>query len=424
MRRSWLPLCCLAFEINQQNDDSQHTLPYPRRPRVPLQKDRTQERRRALPPRQRGLATALPRLRVEGYQDRAHGRAAKRARAARGFKKTVFKVQVRRIRCAGCGAFSRERLGFCPGPNLAYTKWLAQFVLALRREMSIHAVARFTGLHWETVKNIEKRHLSKKYAKIRLGSVRRLGIDEVYLGRAFGFITVVRDLERGAVLFIGKGKGGEALEPFENRLRRKAGQIEAVAIDMSNAYAAWIAKVLPDAQIVYDRFHVIKLMNKRMDALRRSTMNKLADEQKKELKGKRYLFLRNQENLSDQAAEELAKLRLMYADLGTASLMKEYLRNIYGMADGVATARAAFVLWCEKAEASAIHCLKQMAKTIRKRIEGLLGFWKHDRMTSASQEGFNNKIGWLTRQAYGYRDEAFLHLKIYDLPNLSIRKEL
>ena len=107
-------------------------------------------------------------------------------------------------------------------------------------------------------------------------------------------------------------------------------------MDMPNA--AWIAKVLPDAQIVYDRFHVIKLMNERMDALRRSTMNQLADEQKKELKGKRYLFL----------------------------------RNIYGMADGVATARAAFALWREKAEASAIHCLKQMAKTIRKRIEGLL----------------------------------------------------
>ena len=65
-----------------------------------------------------------------------------------------------------------------------------------------------------------------------------------------------------------------------------------------------------------------------------------------------------------------------------------------------------------------------MAKTIGKRIEGLLAFWKHDRLTSASQEGFNNKIGWLTRQAYGYRDEEFLHLKIYDLPNLYTRKEL
>ena len=328
------------------------------------------------------------------------------------------------MRCNDCGAFARERLDFCPGSNVSYTKWLGKYVLALRADMSIRATAEHSGLHWGSVKDIEKRYLAQKYKKVKLGNVRLLGIDEVYLGRSFGFITVVRDLESGAVLFIGKGKGGQALDPFKRRLRSKAGQIEAVTIDMSNAYAAWLADVLPNAEIVYDHFHVIKLMNERMDALRRKTMNKLEDEQKKELKGKRYLLLRNQESLQPEAAEELKKLRFEYQDLGTASLMKEYLRNIYKLADGVDTARTAFELWCEKAEASAIHCLKQMAKTIRKRIEGLLAFWKHDKITNASQEGFNNKIGWLTRQAYGYRDEQFLHLKIYDLPNLSTRKTL
>lgn len=290
--------------------------------------------------------------------------------------------------------------------------------------MSISATAKHAGLHWQTVKDIEKAHLAKKYDKISLGSVRRLGIDEVYLGRKFGFITVVRDLENGRVLFIGKGKGGNALEAFKRPLSRKAGQIEAVAIDMSNAYAAWLSEVLPNAEIVYEHFHVIKLMNERMDALRRTTMNKLQEQQKKELKGKRYLLLRNQENLNAQAAQDLKKLRFEFEELGCASLMKEYLRNIYKIADTVDIARTAFMLWCEKAEASCVHCLKQMARTIRKRIDGLLALWKHDRITNASQEGFNNKIGWLTRQAYGYRDQKFLHLKIYDLPNLSTRRHL
>ena len=290
--------------------------------------------------------------------------------------------------------------------------------------MSISAVAELTGLHWDTVKNIEKVYLAKKYARVSLRSVRRMGIDEVYLGRKFGFITVVRDLESGTVLFVGRGKGSDALQPFKSRLRRRAKQIEAVAIDMSNAYSAWVKEVLPGSEIVYDHFHVIKLMNERMDGLRRSTMNQLEEKQKKELKGKRYLLLRNQESLNAQAREELKRLRFEYKALGTASLMKEYLRNIYKIADSVSTARKAFTLWCEKAEISAVKCLKQMAKTIRKRMEGLLAFWKHDRLTNASQEGFNNKIGWLTRQAYGYRDENFLHLKIYDLPNLSTRKEL
>ena len=112
-------------------------------------------------------------------------------------------------------------------------------------------------------------------------------------------------MDSGAVLFIGKGKGGVALDPLKSRLRRKARQIEAVAMDMSNAYSSWIGEVLPNAEIVYDHFHVIKLMNERMDALRRNTMNKLDEEQKKELKGQRYLFLRNQEDLSGKARRTL-----------------------------------------------------------------------------------------------------------------------
>lgn len=195
-------------------------------------------------------------------------------------------------------------------------------------------------------------------------------------------------------------------------------------MDMSNAYTAWVKDVLPDADIVYDHFHVIKLMNERMDDLRRSTMNKLEDEMKKTLKGKRFLLLRNEEDLSAKAATELANLRIEYADLGTASMMKEYLRNIYKMATDAELARRAFLLWCEKADLSKIHCLKRMAQTIRRRLDGLLAYWQHHKITNASQEGFNNKIGWLTRQAYGYRDELYLHLKIFDLPNLKTKKSL
>jgi transposase len=290
--------------------------------------------------------------------------------------------------------------------------------------MSISDTARFTGLHWDTVKQIEKDWLEKKYKRIRLNQVSILGIDEVYLGKKLGYITIVRDIESGAVLYIGKGKGVDALRKFRKRIRRKAAQIVAVAMDMSNAYSAWVGEVLPNSDIIYDHFHVIKLMNDRMDNLRRITMNKLADEQKKELKGKRYLLLRNEENLSAGATAELNKLRFEFADLGTASIMKEYLRNIYKMADSCELARTAFLLWCEKAEASGVRCLKQMARTIRKRLHGILAFWRHNRITSASQEGFNNKIGWLTRQAYGYRDERYLILKIYDLPHLDIRKRL
>lgn len=335
-----------------------------------------------------------------------------------------MRVATRRIRCRECGSSSHEPVSFCPDPYVRYTKWTARFVLGLRKAMSISDVAHFTGLHWETVKNIEKAWLEKKYKKVRLDDVAYLGIDEVHLGSKLGYITVVRDLESGAVLFIGKGKGGDALKKFRKRIKRKAKQIKAVAIDMANSYSAWVADVLPDADIVYDHFHVIKLMNERMDKLRRSTMNKLCDEQKKQLKNKRWLLLRNVENLSAEAKGELDQLRGEFDDLGTASAMKEYLRNIYRIANGATVAKLAFEKWCAMADESGIACLKQMARTIRRRMDGLLAYWQHGYLTNASQEGFNNKIGWLTRQAYGYRDELYLHLKIYDLPNLSTSRRL
>ena len=231
--------------------------------------------------------------------------------------------------------------------------------------MTIVDVAKYTGLHWQSVKDIEKSYLEKKYKTISLKGVTYLGIDEVFMGKKIGFITVVRDIISGAVLFIGKGKGGDSLKDFRNRIKRKAKNIKAVTIDMANSYASWVQENLPKADIVYDHFHVIKLMNDRMDNLRRSTMNQLQDDQKKELKNKRFLLLKNEENLSSKSNLELKELRFTFKDLGTASMMKEYLRNIYKIADSVELARTAFLLWCEKAEASGIFCLKQMAKTIR-----------------------------------------------------------
>ena len=197
------------------------------------------------------------------------------------FKKTIMRVSIRRIRCENCNSSYQEPVRFCSDSYDRYTKWAARFVLALRRDMSIKAVAEHTGLHWETVKNIEKKWLKKKYKHVRLNDVRYLGIDEVYLGKTLDYITIVRDLISGAVLFVGKGKGGDALKKFRSRLKRKAKQIKAVSMDMSNAYVAWVKEVLPDADIIYDHFHLVKLMNDRMNNLRRSTMNKLEEAQKK-----------------------------------------------------------------------------------------------------------------------------------------------
>jgi len=339
-----------------------------------------------------------------------------------GKLKTSFTVIVHRLKCHNCGAYRMEKLDFLPNQKSHFTKAVARSAVELRNEMTIKAVSEHLDLHWNTVKEIEKIYLKKKYARIDLCEVTAIGIDEVHIGRK-GFLTIVRDLTTGAVLFIGDGKSGESLAPFAKRLNSIACQISTVAVDLANSFSAWVKETLPKATIVYDRFHVVKLMNEKLNVVRRKTMNKLEEDEKKILKGKRFTLLKNRENLTESAENDLKEIRQTYSDLGEMSLMKECLRNIYAIAEWEEEARTGFVRWCALAEETGIAELKTMAKTVRTKFDGIVAFWKN-KITSASMEGFNNKIGWLNRQAYGYRDLEYFKLKIFDLPKMQIVKSL
>ena len=110
--------------------------------------------------------------------------------------------------------------------------------------MTIKDVAYHLGVGWDTIKDIQKRHLPRRYAKPKLKHLRALAIDEIAVAKGHRYLTVVLDLESGAVVFVGDGKGADALKPFWKRLR-PAGRIEAVATDMSRAYRAAVRAHLP-----------------------------------------------------------------------------------------------------------------------------------------------------------------------------------
>src|SRR5690606_35186394 len=144
--------------------------------------------------------------------------------------------------------------------------------------------------------------------KPSLKDVRRIAIDEICIGKGHRYVTLVLDLDTGAVLFVGQGKSADSLLPFWKRLKRKRGQIEAVAIDMSAAYISAVQTHLPNAAIVFDHFHVVKLMNEKLSALRRDLFRDTNESAgKKVLKGTRWLLLKNPENLNDEK-DEAARL--------------------------------------------------------------------------------------------------------------------
>ena len=155
------------------------------------------------------------------------------------------------------------------------------------------------------VKDIQKRYLSKKFSHPRLKDIRWIAVDEIAVKKGHKYLTVVLDLETGAVIFVGDGKGADALLPFWKRLKHSPAAIKAVAIDMSPAYISAVMDHLPEASIVFDHFHVIKLYNDKLSDLRRDLHREATDQlQKDVLKGTRWLLLKNPAHLDKTKGEE------------------------------------------------------------------------------------------------------------------------
>ena len=174
----------------------------------------------------------------------------------------VFCMQ--RIECRGCGAVRFVQPDFAEA-HARHTKAFGRYVLELLRMMNIKDVAEHLEVSWTFVKDIQKQYLQKHYGHPKLGKVRYLAIDEICIGRGYRYLTIVLDPETGEILFVGNGKGADALKPFWRRLRRSGAKIEAVAIDMSSAYISAVGANLPAAAMVFDHFHVVKLMNEKRD---------------------------------------------------------------------------------------------------------------------------------------------------------------
>jgi transposase len=285
--------------------------------------------------------------------------------------------------------------------------------LELSRRRTIRDVAVHLDVSWDVIKDIPKRDLSRRFAKPKLKHSRRIAIDEIAVAKGHRDLTVVLDLESGAVVVVGDGTGGDALKPFWKRLRSSKAKIEAVAMDMSPADREAVSTYLPRAKIVFDHFHVIKLFNEKLSDLRRALFREATEAMPKQvLKGTRWLLLKNPENLDEERDEKsrLEEALALNQSLATAYYMKEDLRQFWEQ-PGKVFATAFLNGWIKRAGASGITMLQQMAATLAAHRSGLLA--SHDvPITSGPLEGTNNKIKTMKRQAYGFRDEEFFKLKI------------
>ena len=321
-------------------------------------------------------------------------------------------LPVARVHCSRCDFIRQVKVGFAD-EHRRYARNFERYVLDLSRAMTIDAVAKHVQVGWDVVKEIQKRHLQKHYARPRLKYLKEIAIDEISIGKGNKFLSVVLDLKSGAVVFIGNGKGSEALLPFWKKLRASGAKVRAVAIDMSQAYTKAVRENLKDAVLVYDHFHVIKLYNEKLTELRRDLYREAKEGlQKDVLQGIRWLLLKNPENLNPlkREAEKLEAALVLNKTLFFAYYMKEDLRMIWALGDK-RSARKYLESWIRTAEASGIRMLKSFARTLAAHREGILAWYDYP-ISTGPLEGTNNKIKTMKRQAYGFRDIEFLKLKI------------
>ncbi len=332
-----------------------------------------------------------------------------------GRRPTYISLDVPRLGCVSCGAIRQARIAFAESRR-SYMRCFERYVLALSKMMTIQDVARHLNVSWDVIKDIQKRNLQKKYKGIRLRNLREIAIDEIAIGRGHKYLTVVLDLRSGAVVFIGDGKGAEALRPFWKRLKHARSRIDAVAMDMSQAYISAVKNNLPKVAIVFDHFHVIKLFNDKLSQLRRDMYREATERlHKNVLKGTRWLLLKNPENLDNtrNEAQRLAQALKINQPLATAYYMKEDLRRAWDL-QNKQQARRHLCDWIYRAERSGIRMLMKFAKTIAIHLEEILNYYDYP-ISTAPLEGTNTKIRVLQRQAYGFRDMEFFKLKIHAL---------
>ena len=329
-----------------------------------------------------------------------------------GGKPVSLAFEVPRVECADCGCRRQVKLGFAD-PRVSYTRAFARYALELSRHMTIQDVADHLRVSWDMIKEIQREDLQRRFSRPKLKKLRQIAIDEISIGRGHRYLTVVMDLQSGAVLFVGDGKGADALLPFWRSLRASHAKVRAVAIDMSAAYINAVTTYLKKAVIVFDHFHVIKLYNEKLSDLRRDVYRELTDSiQRGILKGTRWLLLKNPENLDLEKNEKarLDKALKLNTPLSTAYYLKEQLRLLWSQ-ENKRQARRFLKGWLALAEASGIRMLINFAKTLRLHQEGILNYYSY-RISTGPLEGTNNKIKTMKRQAYGFRDRQFFKLKI------------
>lgn len=325
---------------------------------------------------------------------------------------TMLQVEYRKIWCDRCGGVRVEQLEFAD-THKRVTHRLAAYAAELcRLGLSVAAVADHLDLDPKTVKAIDKAALAAEFGETHYEGLRRLAIDEIALKKGQNdYMTVILDYDTGRVVWMGLGHGVPTLDAFFREMPRNVReQIQAVVIDMWDPYIKAIRQWCPQADIVFDLFHVVRAFNRIIDDIRNQEYRKADRAGRQTLKGSKYLFLKNWGNLGHRQRIRLNDILALNERLNTLYWLKDLLVYIWGY-QREAWAEKTLNQWCEVARQDGHPQLVTFVRRLERYRYGILNHCKHPMHTSRI-EGVNNKIKVIKRVAYGFHDPEYFALKV------------
>ncbi len=286
------------------------------------------------------------------------------------------------------------------GHGNGFTLLFEALLLQLGMHMPVHAVSRLTNVSDHKIWAILNCYVSAAREAEDFSDVTEVGVDETSLKRGHNYMTIAVDLERRRTTFVTPGKDSETIKRFAEDLTAHGGSgenIRTVSADMSPAYAKGVSEHLPNAEVTFDRFHVLKLVNEAVDQVRRSEVKTHPI-----LKRKRYSFLKNWQNLTQEQRVEIEELELSSLKLKTvrALHLRESFQDIYE-AETIEDFELLLDKWYFWATHSRLEPFIKLARTIRKHRDGIVR-WKHTQVTNGILEGFNSIVQAAKRKARGY----------------------
>src|SRR3989338_1482669 len=326
--------------------------------------------------------------------------------------KCYLVLKEKKIRC-NCGYRGMEKLDFVSKSRRVTTR-METYIVSLAEQMCLKAVAEATRLDWKTVKQIDRDYIKTLLPEIFKLELRRIAIDEIAIMKGHKYFTILRDYDTGIAILILFGRRYETLANGLATLgTEKLANIAYVSLDMWDPYIKAIQEKCPNAQLIFDKFHVIKKVSEALDKVRKKEFAEADKDERIMMKHKRFVILKRKDNLETKQKKELKIIMQENERLYKAYLLKEQILSIFEDKESTfKQIQKRIFAWFENIVDSGIDEFNGVVKMMKHYLKGILNYFRYG-MTNAIAEGLNTKINIIKRRAFGLRDIEYFMLKIY-----------